>query len=470
MSHALGTRRARTLLLALGVMLALIVAACSGDDDDTSVAAADDGGDFEKVSGDASDDAAADDGGFEEFAAPEPEPEPAEGESDRALARQDDGGGGDGGADDSASATQPIDQGDQLAGIGRSIIFVANIEVEVDDVTFSAAQAKTQIAGLGGLVFGENTVVGERTTTRLEFKVQPGDFNEALRRLQGLGELKSQQITSDDVTEKVVDLQSRIATAEASVIRLREFLAEAVALEDIAALERELLQRETDLETLRGQLRTIQDQVDLATIFLSLVEEAPPAIEAFAEYAVTFTEGADGGVGCPGARELRVDEGEDFTVCVQVINTGNHPLGEIEVRDNRLELRPRDFTFVDGADERPLEPGESLIAFASLDAPASGRSSVAVSADVVDEDGEPLRHGVSITQVEESAVSFVADDSLPGFRDSLEASWDVLVRLGGVALIVGAVLLPFLWLPLLAWFGYRWWQRRRPPTTTEPVG
>jgi hypothetical protein len=60
------------------------------------------------------------------------------------------------------------------------------------------------------------------------------------------------------VTERVVDLRSRVATNEVSVERLRDPLSDAKNLEDVARLEIQLLERETTLETLRGQLRTIE--------------------------------------------------------------------------------------------------------------------------------------------------------------------------------------------------------------------
>ncbi|MCE2527203.1 MAG: DUF4349 domain-containing protein [Actinomycetia bacterium] len=92
----------------------------------------------------------------------------------------------------------------------------------------------------------------------------------ALSRLSQVGELVDQQISADDVTERIVDLQSQIITAEASVSRLRSFLETATNLENLAFYERELLIRETDLERLRGQVRTLQDQVALATITLAI--------------------------------------------------------------------------------------------------------------------------------------------------------------------------------------------------------
>ena len=100
----------------------------------------------------------------------------------------------------------------------------------------------------------------------------PGDFSTALERLAGVGKLVDQSISADDVTERVVDLESRISTAETSVARLRRLLEEAVDLEDVAQIEGELLDRETTLEVLRGQLRTLRDQVDLATITLTITQ------------------------------------------------------------------------------------------------------------------------------------------------------------------------------------------------------
>ena len=64
----------------------------------------------------------------------------------------------------------------------------------------------------------------------------------------------------------------RSQSAEVSVERLRTFLAEAENVNDVAKLERELTNRERDLEKLRGQLTTIEGRVALATILVSFSE------------------------------------------------------------------------------------------------------------------------------------------------------------------------------------------------------
>ncbi|MFV2038867.1 MAG: DUF4349 domain-containing protein [Acidimicrobiales bacterium] len=451
MGKSTGTGRKWKLALFVTLLFALVAAACGGDDDSSDAASG------------AMEDVPADEATSEEFARAAADDSgdattlDAGAEASQAVAdveepEQESGAG--------AEAGNPDTSGVQPSTAGRSIIFVASLEVTVDDVSLAASMAKTQIAGLGGLLFGEDTQKGERDRTVLQFKVLPEDFQEALNRLEGLGELESQQISADDVTERVVDLQSRITTSEVSVARLQDLLAASADLESVAKLEAQLLQRETDLEVLRGQLRTIQDQVDLATIFLTLNETAPPEVEAIADFEVTLYDGRDEGARCPGSDELSVDEGEDFTICVQVTNVGNAVLTEIEVRDEGLGLRPRDFVFVDNAGERPLAPGQQLTAWTTLSAPASGNSRIRLTAVAVDGTGESLRASSEFVLVDDYAVRFVEDDSLPGFLDALSASLDFLVLLVMVAILVAGALLPFIWVPFAIWGLRVWWLRR----------
>jgi hypothetical protein len=57
-----------------------------------------------------------------------------------------------------------------------------------------------------------------------------------LQALGDIGELRDQNISTTDVTERVVDLQSQIITSEGSVERLRGFLANATTLAETAYL------------------------------------------------------------------------------------------------------------------------------------------------------------------------------------------------------------------------------------------
>ncbi|MXZ46606.1 MAG: DUF4349 domain-containing protein [Chloroflexi bacterium] len=340
---------------------------------------------------------------------------------------------------------------------GRAIVYVGTLLVEVEDVRRATQQAQVAIAGLGGLVFSQDTTSDPRPRTELTFKVMPEDFTEAMSRLEALGELKSQQISADDVTDRVVDLESRIITARASVERLRTFLEDAVALKDVAELESQLLIRETDLERLRGQLRTVQGQVALATIFLTLVEPVPEVLEARVEFVETAYAGDDGGKRCP-ADDLAVEEGVPVTVCVEVENIGDVPLVEIEIRDSGLGLKDDDFVALEGSVAGPLQPGERLLGYFLTEARLESAPSWGFSAVAVDAEGEPLRIPVAI-DYDIFEYEVIADDSLPTFADGLRGSWGAVVTLARLGVLAVGIAIPFLWVVPLA-FGLVWLVRR----------
>jgi hypothetical protein len=343
---------------------------------------------------------------------------------------------------------------------GRSIIYTANLTVEVDDVIAAGEQALAAVQGLGGALYGEETTSGAEARSVLTIKVPPENFTEAMHRLAGIGRLVSQSVFTDDVTERVVDLESQIATAETSVERLRTLLAAATDMEDIVSLERELMQRETDLELLRGQLRTLEDQVALATIVLSLTEPYPePAVDLLG----TAYFGHDGGAACPGSVELEIKEGELLTLCYEVRNTGDTPLGDIEVYDSGMDAQMDDLIVVEGDLEAPLPPGGHLILAFETEADPNRWTDPWVQATALDPNGNPLWL-TEVTNLERAQLQVTADDSLPGFVDVLKGAWHGLQRFGGVIVVVSAAVLPFLWIPVLLVVVW-WFLRRRRPAT-----
>jgi hypothetical protein len=343
-----------------------------------------------------------------------------------------------------------------LADVGRDLIYRAEMTVAVTDVAQASAGARGIVAALGGYLYGEQSTGGASPTTLLTFKVLPGDFEDALSRFAELGEVRVQNVTTEDVTERVVDLQSRIKTAETSVARLRDLLESATDLEDVALLESQLLDRETTLETLRGQLRTVQDQVALATIVLNLTEAlSSPQVRL----EVTAYAGHNGGTSCPEAGSLRVDEGSDATLCFDVVNTGDAPLTGLEVTDTVLDLDLADLVVVYGDPAAVLEPGQDLMLAAEIVADRDIRTRTEATATPVDQDGNPVS-GRTTDSTVTFAVDTVDPGGLPGFGDGLSASWSMLRTIGGALVVSAGWLLPLAWIFVLVG-AVLWWRRRR---------
>ena len=367
--------------------------------------------------------------------------------------------------DETADLTNaaPLESAPTPAELGRSIVYTATIEIEVDDVIAAGAAAQQAVAPLGGLLFGQETTTGPNARSILTIKVRPEDFQEALGRLAGIGTLVNQSVSASDVTERVVDLQSRIITAEASVERLRTFLSQATVLKDVASLEAELLQRETDLELLRGQLRTIETAVSLATIILVLTEPTP---EPMLEVVQTAYLGHDDGQACPGSGEITFDEGDLVTFCYEITNVGDTSLADLDVRDSGVGAKSGEFLVVDGDLAAVLAPEDRLILAFETTATPGEYPSPSVTASAVDADGTALRVAVATT-TDLGSLSVERDTSLPGFTDALKASWHGVQRVFGVAVVIAGAIVPFLWLPLLLGL-LAIWLRRRTTKAAKP--
>jgi len=162
--------------LALVLTLALLIAACGSSNDwQSSVNDAISWRDSGEGDGGSSADA---------LVGEAERPSSPDGDSDGGRSDANVGGGGVSLPGDAMSASRLTP-----ADFGRSIVYVARTEVIVEDVPSAVSEAKTAIASLDGLLFGEQTQTGEVNRTTLEFRVLPEDFQEALRRLEGLGEL-----------------------------------------------------------------------------------------------------------------------------------------------------------------------------------------------------------------------------------------------------------------------------------------
>ncbi|MCH7788500.1 MAG: DUF4349 domain-containing protein [Acidobacteria bacterium] len=321
--------------------------------------------------------------------------------------------------------------------LNRDIIKTGTMTIEVDDVLTASAEAEAAIEALGGAVFGQHTVAHETATTVFTFKVLPEDFGKAQTALAQLGDVVERTVSVQDVTDRVVDLESQIATSEASVARLRALLAKATDLNTIVQLEQQLLARETTLETLRGQLRTLDDQVALSTIVLTITEAIEPA--PMPAIQIVATAVADGTTVCPGEESLSLSGDTDIMVCIEVTNTGDTTLSGLEVSTTGGDLDALVFEVVSG-DETKVEPTDKVVFAATTEVTESALLTASVVATYGDEDTE-IVNGRSSVNIDVDRPS-----TLPGFADAFGRGSDAVVSIFGVALIAIGVLLPFSWL------------------------
>ncbi|MFI8419381.1 DUF4349 domain-containing protein [Streptomyces sp. NPDC085479] len=206
---------------------------------------------------------------------------PAAGEAADGAARQDGTTGGSGGSGGSAGAKGDAKGEAAKAPAAQHVIRTASLSVEVEKVAETADRVRAVAASAGGRVESETT---ERVEDRYDhstmvLRVPQERYDHVLSELAGTGTLLARKAEAQDVTDQVVDVESRIATQRASVARVRALMDRAERLADVVTLEGELSRRQADLEALLAQQASLKDRTSLATITLSLTEKERPVVE-----------------------------------------------------------------------------------------------------------------------------------------------------------------------------------------------
>jgi hypothetical protein len=192
------------------------------------------------------------------------------------------------GKTDAGAKAVPAAPGSGVAqpSVTRAIVKTGALTVEVDeDVNGQRQKAIGIVTGLRGQVASEDSSSNEDgriTQSNLVVKVPTASYETAIDRLSGLGKRTAIHQESSDVTEQVVDVDSRISSQRASLDRMRALLAKATTIGEIVSVESELTRREADLEALLAKQKNLSLQTELATLNLTLAEKgkAPEPVKA----------------------------------------------------------------------------------------------------------------------------------------------------------------------------------------------
>ncbi|MER8185336.1 DUF4349 domain-containing protein [Kitasatospora sp. NPDC094015] len=174
-------------------------------------------------------------------------------------------------------AAQPAAQPSAPAADPRYIEYKAQLGLEVKEIGTAVTAATAAAQAAGGYVSAQNV---SGTDAQLTLKVPAGGHQQALDQLTALGS-RTLRLTSqaDDLTQQVVDVDSRVKSQQASVDRVRALMADAKTLAEVVSLESELSRREADLESLKSQQQALSGRTSFSTITLELHTEraAEPA-------------------------------------------------------------------------------------------------------------------------------------------------------------------------------------------------
>ncbi len=150
---------------------------------------------------------------------------------------------------------------------GRLIRRDASVTLEVENLSVAIKEVGETVVAGDAYLAAEET---DERSSYLTFKVPSDDFDRVLEDLPEIGKLRSQQVSSDDRTDVIVDLRSQLETAEKSLERTRGFFEQATTVEDLTRVEAEVAQREAAVASIKAQLQNEERSVALSTVNVSL--------------------------------------------------------------------------------------------------------------------------------------------------------------------------------------------------------
>jgi hypothetical protein len=177
---------------------------------------------------------------------------------------------------------------------GERIIRTASVSVVIPKDSFEERFSKAvEVASSNGGFVSSSTTRARSGDLRI--RVPADNFDETLRALRALGDVRVQTIEGQDVTAEYVDLQARLRIAEARRESLLGLMDQAKSVGQTIHVQNALDQTQLQIEQLQGQIRLIDDQVALASIRLQLAEEgAGPSPQ---QSTNAFQRAGDGFVG-----------------------------------------------------------------------------------------------------------------------------------------------------------------------------
>ena len=124
--------------------------------------------------------------------------------------------------------------------------------------------------------YGDETIIyygGASPTITLGLRIPSDKLEQVLGDLEGMGKVKSRSLSSEDVTEKYIDTETRLATKKKLRDRLKELLVKAVDVKDIVAIEKELNRIQADIDSMTARLESLKGKVDYASLSVTLKAE-----------------------------------------------------------------------------------------------------------------------------------------------------------------------------------------------------
>ena len=175
----------------------------------------------------------------------------------------------------------------------------ASLVLSVDAVEAGYEQVRKIVAAQQGDVLSMSDTGDRQRTLTFEIRVPQAKLDATLDALSAIGKIRDRTISTEDVSNQLVDLQARLINARKSEAALQEIMSRSGDIADVLAVARELSTVRQNIEQMTAQQKNLQTQVSYSTISLNLTSDAIATIDkpTFSRQLANSWEGATSSVG-----------------------------------------------------------------------------------------------------------------------------------------------------------------------------
>lgn len=157
----------------------------------------------------------------------------------------------------------------------RQIIQTGELNLHVESVQDAVVAITTFVESKGGTVSNSNVTRGTNSYSGyMTLRVPSAEFDATVAGLKEMAVyVASEYINADDVTEYYTDLQTRLSNKQAEEAQYLEILDQTATVTETLAVTQALSNVRYEIESLQGQLKYYDSQVDDSTISIYLSED-----------------------------------------------------------------------------------------------------------------------------------------------------------------------------------------------------
>ncbi|WP_076790467.1 DUF4349 domain-containing protein [Chlorobium sp. KB01] len=192
-----------------------------------------------------------------------------------------------------APAAQVVSSERQLAVESRKIIKEGVITFQTGSLQETRTKIDAALRASDGFMAKESeNRYSDKVEQKVEVRVPAEKFDSFVRKVtEGVEGFDEKNISITDVTKEFIDVEARLKVKKETEQRYRELLGKAGKIEDILAIEKQIGELRSEIESVEGRPLYLRDAVALSSLTITFYENISAPATFLSDFGVGFKNG-----------------------------------------------------------------------------------------------------------------------------------------------------------------------------------